>query len=116
MLRAPRSLMGPVPEGDLQQSVAGSPLTAKYGQPVDRESAYERLAARLAPPSVAADAPVERRPAPRRRPPEREPEPSGGVVADVLGSAAFRSFTRSAASALGREITRGLFGTRRRRR
>jgi hypothetical protein len=34
----------------------------------------------------------------------------------VLGSAAFRSFTRSAASALGRELTRGIFGTRRRRR
>jgi len=27
----------------------------------------------------------------------------------------FKSFARSAASALGREITRGLFGTRRRR-
>ena len=37
------------------------------------------------------------------------------VVGKVLGSAAFRSFARSAASALGRELTRGLFGTRRRR-
>ena len=39
-----------------------------------------------------------------------------GLVTKVLGSAAFRSFARSAASSLGREITRGLFGTRRRRR
>ncbi|WP_228395432.1 helicase HerA-like domain-containing protein [Modestobacter roseus] len=114
MLRAPRSLMGPADPAALQQAVDASPLHARYGQPVDRESAYERLAARLAPPPVAAEAPVERTPSPRRR--EREPEPSGGVLADVLGSAAFRSFTRSAASALGREITRGLFGTRRRRR
>ncbi|SSC22428.1 Hypothetical protein KLENKIAIHU_1015, partial [Klenkia terrae] len=37
------------------------------------------------------------------------------VVADVLGSSAFKAFARSAASALGREITRGIFGTRRRR-
>jgi hypothetical protein len=37
------------------------------------------------------------------------------VVSKVLGSAAFRSFARSAASALGRELTRGLFGNRRRR-
>jgi DNA double-strand break repair helicase HerA and related ATPase len=33
----------------------------------------------------------------------------------VLGSSAFRAFARSAASALGREISRGVFGTRRRR-
>jgi hypothetical protein len=38
------------------------------------------------------------------------------VVGAVLGSSAFRAFTRSAASALGREISRGIFGTRRRRR
>jgi hypothetical protein len=38
------------------------------------------------------------------------------VLSSVLQSAAFRSFARSAASALGRELTRGLFGTRRRRR
>ncbi len=34
----------------------------------------------------------------------------------VLGNPAVRSFLRSAASALGREITRGIFGTRKRRR
>jgi hypothetical protein len=34
----------------------------------------------------------------------------------VLASSAFKSFTRSAASALGREITRSIFGTARRRR
>ena len=42
--------------------------------------------------------------------------PEESALERVLGSAAFRSFTRSAASALGRELTRGLFGTRRRRR
>ena len=53
------------------------------------------------------------RAAPSRR---REPEqPDGGVVGAVLGSSAFRAFARSAASALGREISRGVFGTRRRR-
>jgi uncharacterized protein len=33
----------------------------------------------------------------------------------VLGNPAVKSFMRSAASALGREITRGMFGNRRRR-
>jgi hypothetical protein len=52
--------------------------------------------------------------APRRRR-TREPQDDGGVVGAVLGSSAFRAFARSAASALGREISRGIFGTRRRR-
>jgi hypothetical protein len=37
------------------------------------------------------------------------------MVAEVLASPVVKSFLRSAASALGREITRGMFGTRRRR-
>lgn len=32
-----------------------------------------------------------------------------------MGNSAVKSFLRSAASAVGREVTRGLFGTRRRR-
>jgi uncharacterized protein len=122
MLRAPRSLMAPIDPAAMQQAVQASPLQPRYGQSVDRDSAYERLAARLAPPSPAPEpVPVPRyepepeRPRARRRTREPEPEPDG-VLGQVLGSSAFRSFTRSAASALGRELTRGLFGTRRRRR
>lgn len=55
-------------------------------------------------------------PEPEPRPRRRTAEPAEeDVLSKVLGSSAFTSFTRSAASALGREITRGLFGTRRRR-
>ena len=117
LLRAPRSVMGPAEAGVLERTVAVSPLTPRYGQPVDRDSAYERLAARLAaerPPEPASEQePEARRPRASRR---REPESADGMVGQVLGSSAFRAFTRSAASALGREIARGLFGTRRRRR
>jgi DNA helicase HerA-like ATPase len=125
VLRAPRSLMGPLEPAALQQAVTASPLQPRYGQPVDRESAYERLAARLAPPPApavppppageSAEQPAEQpagRPAPGRT---QEPEEES-VVSQVLGSSAFRAFARSAASALGREITRGLLGTRSRRR
>ena len=38
------------------------------------------------------------------------------MVSEMLGSPVVKSFLRSAASALGREITRGIFGTRTRRR
>ena len=119
MLRAPRSWMGTVEEQVRSGVVAASPLQARYGAAIDRESAYERLAAKLAPPPAPAPkapdaAPPAERQAPRRR---KEPEPEdGGVVGAVLGSSAFRAFARSAASALGREISRGIFGTRRRRR
>jgi hypothetical protein len=38
------------------------------------------------------------------------------LVSSVLGSSAAKSFARSAASVLGREITRGMLGTARKRR
>ena len=117
-LRAPRSLMAQLEPARQAEAVAGSPLLAKYGTPIDRESAYEKLAARLAADEPAEpDEPAHDEPAPRRAPdraPAERAEPGG--VAEVLGSAAFKSFARSAATVLGREITRSLFGTARRRR
>ncbi len=130
-LRAPRSLMGQIPAEQQQAAVHGSPLFGRYGQEVDRDSAYERLAARLAPEARPAE-PTQRQeqPAPEARPAEparRSEQPAGehhrgagaeagGVIAGLARNSAVRSFVRSAASALGREITRGLFGTARRRR
>jgi DNA helicase HerA-like ATPase len=145
-LRAPQSLMAPAPAEALTAAVAASPLQPKYGTELDRESAYERLAAKLAPPpSVGAparaghtgsaagagrrDEPAER-PAPAR--PEHAPSRSAGrdeggrddggrdegpgIVAGVVKSSAFKSFLRSAGTVLGREITRSIFGTARRSR
>jgi DNA helicase HerA-like ATPase len=126
MLRSPRSLMAQLDPAEQQRAVAASPLQARYGAPVDRESAYERLAARLAPaPAAAPPAPATPAPEqPRERDEQRaddgpgdgEHGGAGGTVSKVLGSPAFRAFARSAASALGREITRGILGTRSRRR
>jgi helicase HerA-like protein len=45
-----------------------------------------------------------------------EAAPRSGLVEKVLGNTAVKSFLRSAAGALGREITRGLVGTARKRR
>jgi DNA helicase HerA-like ATPase len=118
MLRAPRSSMGAVDEPARAAVVAASPLQAKYGAAVDRESAYERLAARMAPPPPTVAPEPEAAPRAGHEPARRRREPEAaeaGVVGSVLASSAFRAFTRSAASALGREISRGLFGTRRRR-
>ncbi len=46
-LRAPESLMGPADPASMQAVVAASPRHAKYAEAVDRDSARERLAARL---------------------------------------------------------------------
>ena len=122
----PRASMGQLDPAAQKQAVESSSLNAKYGTAVDRNSAYEMLAAKLAPP-----APTFRHPQPE---PDGDTESgsedqaaggghhggelaaAGGVVAAVLGSSAFTSFARSAASSLGREITRGIFGTAKRRR
>jgi DNA helicase HerA-like ATPase len=44
---APTSLMAPTPEENMRAVVAASPLSARYGTAIDRESAYEILSAKL---------------------------------------------------------------------
>ena len=46
-LFAPRASMSPIPAADLAAAVSASPLFARYGTPIDRESAREILAARM---------------------------------------------------------------------
>jgi uncharacterized protein len=47
-LQAPDSLMAPIAEADFRGRIASSPFLAKYGATVDRDSAHERITARLA--------------------------------------------------------------------
>jgi uncharacterized protein len=114
-LRPPRSLMGQIDPAAQQQIVTSSPLEAKYGQPIDRDSAYERLQAKLAPPPESAPAPPPTAPKGNSHK-GAEAAGAGAVVGGILASPVFKSFARSAASALGREITRDLFGTSKKRR
>ncbi|MBB6437166.1 hypothetical protein HNQ79_003649 [Streptomyces candidus] len=99
-MRAPQSLMGPVAETELDRAARSSPLYGRYAQAVDRESAYEKLQAPAEVPAGTA-------------PPERA-DPS--LLEQVVGSGMFKSLTRSIGTQLGREISRSIFGTSRRRR
>ncbi|MEP7020136.1 MAG: helicase HerA-like domain-containing protein, partial [Pseudonocardiales bacterium] len=96
-----------------------SPLQPKYAAVLDRESAYEKLTARLPPPPAAAP-PPSATPGPKpKATPKAAPKPRVAPEEDsnlerMVKSSAFKSFARSAATVLGREITRGVFGTRRR--
>ncbi|MET9460927.1 helicase HerA-like domain-containing protein [Streptomyces canus] len=81
-----------------------SPLYGRYAQAVDRESAYEKLSSRGAKGPDEMKAP----------PTSRRKDPS--VVEQVVDSGMFKSLARSLGTQIGREITRSLFGTARRRR
>ena len=105
-LRPPRSLMASIGMDAVKQAAAASPLAGKYGQAIDRESAYEILLDKVTEPA----------PTPPVQPEQRRPEhDEPGLVGQVLGSPAVKSFLRSAGTALGKEITRGIFGTGKRR-
>ncbi|MEV6244662.1 helicase HerA-like domain-containing protein [Streptomyces sp. NPDC051742] len=136
-LRAPESLMAPIDAAALDAAVQGSPLHGRYAEAVDRESAYERLTAEQRAAEAAAleaaaneaekkaenkaenkaakeaakDAAEARKGA--RAPREKE-EPS--LAEQVVGSGIFKSLARSIGTQLGREISRSVFGTARRRR
>jgi uncharacterized protein len=113
-MRAPQSLMAPSPPTTVAAEVAASPLNGKYATAVDRQSAYEMLAAKLAqaaPPPAAPKQPAPKQPADKARPAKQEES----TVERVVKSSAFKSFTRSAATVIGREITRSIFGVGRKR-
>ncbi|MDO5499417.1 MAG: DUF853 family protein [Propionibacteriaceae bacterium] len=135
---APQSLMSPTPEEQLKAGVAGSPLMAKYGTAIDRDSAHEMLArkveegARAAEAEAAAaeraklEAAQAKEAEKARAAAEKEAERAArtaqtqqrrarakdkGLLEQVMGSAAVRDMARTA----GREIVRSIFGTGRRR-
>ncbi|HEX2856115.1 MAG TPA: helicase HerA-like domain-containing protein [Propionibacteriaceae bacterium] len=114
-MRAPQSLMAPTPEETLRASVAASPMQAKYGTAIDRESAQEILAKKLEAGAAAAEAEQRARGAEEQPAAPAEPAPASrsgrSVIEQVVTSPAFKQFARSA----GREIVRSLFGTARRR-
>jgi uncharacterized protein len=113
--------MAQSPDATVAAAVAASPLNPRYATAVDRQSAYEMLAAKLA--QAGATAPPAG--APAGGPAAPAPKPSGGggrptrpedsTLERVVKSSAFKSLTRSAATVIGREITRSIFGVGKRR-
>ncbi|WP_084707604.1 helicase HerA-like domain-containing protein [Aestuariimicrobium kwangyangense] len=132
-MRAPQTLMAPTPEDAMRSGVAQSQMQAKYGQPIDRDSAREILARKLE--QGAADARAEQGRAQQDTPqrdrydqtqqdgydqPQPRPERSStrttrqqkSAVENVMTNPVVKSFIRTA----GNEIIRSIFGTARRRR
>ncbi|MGW6978079.1 helicase HerA-like domain-containing protein [Streptomyces sp. NPDC054932] len=124
-LRAPQSLMGPIAEADLERAVKSSLLWSRYAEPVDRESAYERISAEQAAAEAQAEAAAAASEAEKQaeeaekeaaRAARSAPEPDPSLAEKVVGSGLFRSLARSIGTQLGREISRSIFGTARKRR
>ncbi len=98
-LRAPQSLMAAIDQNTMSTMVAASSLLPQYHQPVDRESAYELLAARI----TAAPPP----PKPKRT---RQPKPQPTLTDQILTSRT----TKSVLTAASTQLIRSIFGTRKR--
>lgn len=120
-LYAPQSNMGVAAESTMAQSVAASALYARYGTAVDNESAYEMLTARLerqraaSEEHIRSDAAAKREEEARKlRAAEEQREAKQARAAAKRRDKALDSLLNSAARTIGREISRSIFGTRRR--
>jgi len=134
LLRAPQGQIGPSPEATVDGVVAGSPIGPKYAEVLDRESAYELLAAKMEAGAKAAEeaaaaeaaakaaeeaekqaAAAEKEAAKAEKEARRREKEDPSIVEQVVGSSAFKSMLRSAGTVIGREISRSIFGTGRKR-
>ncbi|MGA1837887.1 helicase HerA-like domain-containing protein [Herbiconiux sp. 11R-BC] len=130
-VRAPQGSMAPTPDAQIDAAVAASPLLARYGTPIDRESAREMLAAKMNAAAAAAaqaeaqeeyarqqaefqkaaekqakaDAAADARRASAPRSRATKPQPD--LLTDVLGSKTTQTILKG--------VMEGIFGTRRRR-
>jgi hypothetical protein len=136
LIRPPASRLGPATPAERAAVLKASPVAAVYDAPVDRESAYERLAVRATAPAAApwsrggsvpsAGRQAEPRPEPRETRRDTPPAETrgGGSIFDSLGGssgpgrrreglgqAMAKSVVRSVGSAIGREIVRGVLGS-----
>jgi hypothetical protein len=97
----PASRMGPLTPEELQADIRQSDYLKEYGQSIDRESAREKLAARMAPTTAATEAGA----GPSGAPPRAEKASPG--VAQTIGNAALKTLTSPVTI---RALVRGVLG------
>jgi len=120
----PRAKIGPITAAERQEIIKSSVLFGTYETPVNRESAAEKLRARVANSAAVAPASGTARPLPGTAAPAPAESGIGGTIGSMLfGStgprggrregmleAATKSAVRSVGSGIGRSIVRGLLG------
>lgn len=105
LIAAPQSRIGPLTAEERADLIATSSLGRRYNKPVDRESAYEMLAARKVSEPETADA------AKTDEKPEASFSDKAGEFLGGMAGQAMKNAMRQAASQLGRELVRGLMGS-----
>ena len=114
----PRCRMGAISEAERAQVRAGSPVGTRYDQPLNRESAAEKLAARAQTAADNANAPPARGAARAGGQAQGKPQEEGGfgkAVSDVLFGSGRRqgvieASSKQAARTITNEIVRGILG------
>ena len=130
MVRPPVSRIGPVTEAERGKTMKSSPFAGRYDKEIDRESAHEKLKARvqkIEAPEPAAAA-LNKFPTAAQKAAAQQAAPAAtsraaakpkGRQRQTVTEALTKSVVRSIGSSVGRQIGRGLLGgimgTRRRR-
>jgi DNA helicase HerA-like ATPase len=96
----PQSRIGPLNDSERSEQMQRSPLRSKYEQTLDRESAYEILAARAQQTATAENTPAS----------ARNTRAEANPTTELLGAFA-KSAVRSIGTQVGREIIRGVLGS-----
>ena len=99
LVRPPESQIGPITDAERHALVSRSPLSGRYEEVVDRESAYERLKQR-------AEAEVD-----ERQDTKKAKKKGRSYQRQGVGEAMFKSAARSIGSQIGRQLIRGLLGS-----
>jgi uncharacterized protein len=97
LIRPPSGRLGPITPEERAELVKASPVYGQYENTIDRESAYELLAARTA--GAVHDAPGTGR-APRPQPERREPPPAPSRTRE----SATERFVKNVAGSIGRQV------------
>ena len=109
----PASRMGPLTDAEMGSALASSSQVREYAESIDRESAREILAARLAPvDDTGSSIPPAQSPAPAAAPRGRAPKEPPSTFQQILKS----PVTRTVAGAVTRGLMGALFGAPARRR
>lgn len=99
LIRPPSSRLGPATKGERFDVVDGSPVGSLYAKTIDRESAFEMLAARAEKKATKTPEKEAKKAAPKRKSNRQS-----------VGEAAMKSVVRSISSGIGRAIVRGILG------
>ena len=103
LIAPPQSRIGPLTDTERDEQMARSPLKGRYDQALDRESAFEKLAAK-------AQASAQMKNGATEDPHPRTSAPQDNTTQEIVEAFA-KSAARAVGSQIGRQIIRGVLGS-----